>query len=266
MNNWDGNGSVPHDGGLTRNHSCVEQDVARYLRNYGAISKKEQHLLSRKRVAVIGLGGLGGNVVENLARLGVGHLTLVDGDVFEESNLNRQLLSTTALIGQPKADAACRRIAEINPLVTVCPMQQSLTAENAVQILSGHDAVVDALDNISDRLILEQAASCLQIPLIHGAIAGWCGHVCTVLPGDSTLSYLYEGALVDPSDATADEVTNSSLSFAASFTAALQASETTKVLLGRGELTRGKLLQLDLLNNHFEQVILFLHRGLVPSP
>ena len=227
----------------------------RYLRNYSAVSIEEQYLLREKRVAIIGLGGLGGCVSECLGRLGVGKMTLVDGDIFEQSNLNRQLLATSTLIGQPKVVAACQRLTEINPLVNTNPVQRRLTAENAVGILAGHHVVVDALDNIPDRLILEHAASRLRIPLVHGAIAGWCGQICTVMPGDDTLQYLY-GDVQGSGSGTENELGN--LSFTATAIAALQAAETVKVLLGRGVLTRRMLLQADLLNNRYEQIPLLL--------
>ena len=242
----------PADDNSAMRYGC---DIVRYLRNHSAISAAEQSLLRGKRVAVIGLGGLGGFVTECLGRLGVGAMTLIDGDIFEESNLNRQLLATPSKIGCSKAVAASQRLAEINYLVTTYPIHQRLTIENASVLLPGNDVVVDALDNIPDRLVLEQAASRLQLPLVHGAIAGWNGHICTVLPGDNILSYLYEGAQENHSGAEAD---SGNLSFTAAFVASLQAAEVIKILLGRGELARGKLFQLDLLNNKFEQIELYL--------
>ena len=227
----------------------------RYLRNHCAISPEEQCLLREKRAVVIGLGGLGGYAVECMGRLGVGRMTLVDGDIFEHSNLNRQLLATSTLIGQPKVTAACQRLTEINPLVSINPIQQRLTAENAEEILAGHDVVVDALDNIADRLILESAAFRLQIPLVHGAIAGWSGQLCTVMPGDNTLHYLYAD-VQESSSGEESELGN--LSFTAAAIAAMQAAEAVKVLLGRGALTRRMLLQVDLLDNRYEQIPLRL--------
>ena len=118
--------------------------MLRYLRNHDAISEAEQAILAQKRVLVVGCGGLGGYVIECLARIGVGHLRVVDGDVFDETNLNRQLLSSSMNLGRPKTLAAQQRVMAVNPLVEVEAFQTLLTAENAVQLLEGCDVAVDA--------------------------------------------------------------------------------------------------------------------------
>ncbi len=122
--------------------------MLRYLRNHDAISEAEQAILAQKRVLVVGCGGLGGYVIECLARIGVGYLRVVDGDVFDETNLNRQLLSSNMNLGRPKTLAAQQRVMAVNPLVEVEAFQSLLTAENAVQLLEGCDVAVDALDNV----------------------------------------------------------------------------------------------------------------------
>ena len=156
----------------------------RYTRNRTTISTAAQARLFASRVVVIGCGGLGGYLVEELARLGVGALDLVDPDVFEEHNLNRQLLSSPRLLGLPKVDAGQARVAEINPAVTVRTHRLAFTRENGRELLQGADAVADGLDNLLTRR--ELAATCreLAVPLVHGAIGGWYGQVATQLPGD----------------------------------------------------------------------------------
>lgn len=162
--------------------------MERYLRNRDAISEEEQKTLAAKRVLVVGCGGLGGMVIECLARTGVGHLRVVDGDLFEASNLNRQILCSTMNLNRPKTLAAKQRVMAVNPLVEVDVVQADLTAENALNLLADCDAAVDCLDNIPSRLILQQAAKTAGVPVVHGAVAGWLGRVCVIQPGEDLLN------------------------------------------------------------------------------
>jgi molybdopterin/thiamine biosynthesis adenylyltransferase len=217
--------------------------VERYLRNHDALSLDEQEKLASKRVLIVGCGGLGGVVIECLARIGVGHMRVVDGDVFDESNLNRQLLSSRMNLGRPKTLAAQQRVMAVNPLVEVEAVQAELTAKNALELLAGCDAAVDCLDNIPSRLLLQQAAKEAGIPLVHAAIAGWRGQVAVVQPGEDLLSLLYNNSRQEQGE----EISTGTLSFTAATLGALQASEVVKLLLGRQGL-QGELLILDLLN------------------
>ena len=216
--------------------------MLRYLRNHDAISETEQAILARKRVLVVGCGGLGGYVIECLARIGVGYLRVVDGDVFDETNLNRQLLSSSMNLGRPKTLAAQQRVMAVNPLVEVEAFQTLLTDENAVPLLDGCDVAVDALDNIPSRLVLQQAARSAGIPLVHGAVAGWIGQVCVVQPGQDLLNSLYPAS----TDTQGEEQETGTLSFTAALTASWQAAETVKLLLGKPGL-HGEILEIDLL-------------------
>ena len=223
--------------------------MLRYLRNHDAISEAEQAILAQKRVLVVGCGGLGGYVIECLARIGVGYLRVVDGDVFDETNLNRQLLSSSMNLGRPKTLAAQQRVMAVNPLVEVEAFQSLLTAENAVQLLEGCDVAVDALDNVPTRLLLQQAAKTAGIPLVHGAVAGWIGQVCVVQPGQELLNSLYPAS----TDNQGEEQETGTLSFTAALTASWQAAETVKLLLGKPGLDR-EILELDLLNSSFVKI------------
>lgn len=219
----------------------------RYERNREAITPGEQQLLAEKHVLVVGCGGLGGYIIETLGRLGVGYITVVDGDVFQPSNLNRQLLSSMENLGRSKAEAAAERMAAINPEVQVIPVSEYLTAENAAALLRGQDAVVDALDRAQARLLLAEHAARAGIPVVHGAIAGWCARIAVIFPGDPTLNLLYGG---EPGQGL--ERVTGNLSFTAACTASFQAAETLKLLLGRGRVRRGATLELDLLTGAVE--------------
>lgn len=224
------------------------EDVLRYARNLGSITPQEQDQLRSRKVCVAGCGGLGGFLLEYLGRMGVGYITAVDGDRFDPTNLNRQLLATQDNLGQSKAVEAKKRLSRINPDVQVTAVEQFLTAENAAEILAGHHLVLDALDSIPHRLMLQRICRELQIPLIHGAVEGWFGQVTTVLPGDDSLSRLYHGS----TETSAPECSSGTLAFAPALVAALQAGEAVKLLLDRDPALRGKVLFADILQNRFD--------------
>lgn len=215
----------------------------RYSRNIPALSEAECALLRTKTVAVIGCGGLGGYLIEFLARLGIGSIRCVDGDTFQESNLNRQLLSTVSLLGVNKAEAAADRVKAINPDVQVTAIPVFLDADNAEDLIKDCDAVFDGLDNIHSRRILAQACRSEKIPYIYGAIAGWVAQAAIYMPEDNWIEKLY------PEDVVIKD--KSALSFIPALCAAMQVSLCTKVLTGRAVQT-GKLHYADLLYEEYE--------------
>jgi len=221
---------------------AVDLLPARYQRNRRTISTAGQLTLLRSTVAVIGCGGLGGYAIEQLARLGVGRLVVIDPDRFEEHNLNRQLLSSLADLGQAKVEAAVRRVATINPAVAVIPRQVALGAANGAALLAGAAVVVDALDSIPVRRELAGVCGALGVPLVHGAIAGWYGHVATQFPGERTIERLY--ASCTEGKGVEQELGNPA--FTPAVIASLQVAEVAKVLLGVGVPLRGRHLHVDL--------------------
>lgn len=197
---------------------------ARHSRNIPALSEADMERLSSSKVLVVGCGGLGGNIIEYLARAGVGALTVVDGDVFEESNLNRQILSTSENIGQKKALAAAERVRAIDPSVDVTPVCDFFTKENAPSLMEGADLVVDALDNASARLILEDAASEAGLAIVHGAICGWDLQAMLVPPGSGLLHEMYPEGYAPAS--------KTSLPVTPAICAAIEASTAIRFLCG----------------------------------
>lgn len=223
---------------------------ARYQRNRNTISSDEQLQLFRSKVAVIGCGGLGGYVIEELARLGVGHILAVDPDVFEEHNLNRQLLSSPANLGWAKVDAARERVGQINPAVTVDTVQEAFCSANGALLLAGSMVAVDALDSISYRLELAEVCGDAGIAMVHGAIGGWYGHVATQLPGDKTVQNIYRHW-------TAGKGIEQHLgnpAFTPAVVASLQVTEVCKILLGRGVPLRNRKLSIDLLAMEIHEI------------
>lgn len=221
--------------------------MERYSRNMETLSLEENNKLKDCRVCVIGCGGLGGYVIEMLGRIGVGFITAVDGDIFQESNLNRQVLSDTYSLGKSKCIVAKERMMNVNPLIQVNAVNEYLTEENCHEILKGHHVIVDALDSIDARLMLQNACEELNIPLVSGAIAGWYGHVTTVYPGDRTLNTIYGNK-----KGKGVEVKLGNPSFTPALVASIKVSEVIKVLIERGDLLRKRILYIDTLNQDYE--------------
>lgn len=218
---------------------------ARYARNIPALSEEECLTLRQKKLLLVGCGGLGGHILEQLARIGVGAIRVVDGDVFEETNLNRQLLSEVSILGSGKAKAAADRIRRVNPDVMVESAAEFLTEENAAMLLHGCDAVLDALDNIPSRKILAAACAEAGIPYIYGAISGWVAQAGVSMPGDGLIELLYpEGTILKD---------KSVLSFTPALCASLQVSLCVKLLTGRPVET-GTIYHFDLLNPELEAI------------
>jgi len=227
----------------------------RYQRNRQAITVADQLTLFRSRVAVIGCGGLGGYVIEELARLGVGILIAIDPDVFEEHNLNRQLLSSPATLGRAKVEAAAARVAEINPAVTLVPIQAAYTPENGEELLYGSHVIVDALDSIQTRLDLARTCTQLGIPMVHGAIGGWYGQVATQFPCDDTLQKLYSRWV----EGKGIEQKLGNPSFTPALVASIEVAEVCKILLGQGEPLHHRKLSINLLDDVFVSVDIVPH-------
>lgn len=218
---------------------------SRYERNFPALTEAEWKALRGKRVLVVGCGGLGGHLIELLARIGIGALRVVDGDVFEASNLNRQLLSEVPLLGVSKAKAAAARVSRVNPDVDVEAEAVFLTADNVGTLLSGCDAVLDGLDNIESRRILARACARAGIPYIYGAVNGWVAQAAISMPGDGLVEKLYpEGAALK---------NKSVLSFIPALCAAMQVSLCVKLLVDRPVET-GRIYYFDLLAQEFETI------------
>lgn len=217
----------------------------RYIRNIPALTEEECVLLGTKHIAVIGCGGIGGHIIDQAARLGIGTIRVIDGDVFNKSNLNRQLLCSEAAIGKYKVNIAKEHVSKINSTCiteTYCTM---LTSENALHLLTNCDLAIDALDNIEARHILAQAASTLNIPVVYGAIRGWVAQAAIYRPDEPLIEMLYPNHV---------RLTDKSvLSFTPALCAALQMALAVKLLIGR-PVQSATLYYVDLLNQEFENI------------
>ena len=225
----------------------MEKEILRYERNIGTITEAEQEILCKSSVIIAGCGGLGGYAAEFLSRLGIGKISLVDGDVFNVANLNRQLNSLEENIGAFKAEETKNRLLRINSSLSVFAHNEYLSEENAEEILKNHDIIIDALDNVNSRLLLEKWAAFLGIPLVHGAVKEWYVQVSVIYPGDNSLSLLYKGR---------GEESVSIPSFTPAFCASIQVSQAVKVLLKKDNIYRNKLFTANLLDGSFDIISL----------
>lgn len=209
------------------------------------IGETGQRRLRESRVAVVGAGGLGSSVATYLALAGIGAIRIIDHDVVTLSNLNRQTLHGDEDLGRRKVDSAREKLAKLNPNVGVEGVYDTVTEENVSSLLEGCDAIVDALDNIPTRLVVNRYAVSRKVALFHGAVRGFEGRAMTVVPGTSAcLRCLYRGSPPPekfPIIGTTPAVIGS-----------IQATEAIKYLLGIGDLLTNQLLIYDGLRMRFE--------------
>ena len=224
---------------------ALENEVIpeRYQRSLGTTDgTRGQISLLNSKVAVIGLGGLGGLATELLARMGVGTLVLVDGDSFSDSNLNRQVISTEKNLGRQKALQAAARVQEINSAVETVVVNEFIRPENTEFILLGSQVALDCLDNLPARFLLQDCCRSLGIPMVHGAIAQFYGQISTIFPGDPGLESIYGFYEKGKDKGIERELGNPATTPA--IVAAWQVQEAIKLLLGKEPLLRNCLFLL----------------------
>jgi molybdopterin/thiamine biosynthesis adenylyltransferase len=215
----------------------------RYQRNIGTVGIDDQLKLLKSQVAVVGVGGLGGAVLELLVRLGVGKIVIIDGDFFIDSNLNRQILSSCKNIGKKKVDIAKQRVREVNPAVEVQVYSVVSHEKNLSSMIRGSQVVVDGLDDIQARFSLEKVCKKMDIPFVHGAIAGFVGQVMTIFPDDKGLQLIYGSEHTSKSGI---EKNLGTPGITPTAVATWQVSEAVKILLGWEKTLRNRVLIFDL--------------------
>lgn len=219
----------------------------RYLRNIPSLSIKKQTLLANARVLIVGLGGLGGYILELLSRSGVGRFILADGDHFEESNLNRQMLGTTENLGQSKALEAEKRIKSINPFCSTKVIPYFLDQTMLPPLLHDVDIVIDALGGIEFRPTLLNETSKAGLPLITGFVAGTTGLASTVYPQGKSPAAFWQGVSTHGA-----ENTLGNMATIVSMIATIQVSEAIKVITRDRPRLRDKVLVAESENLTFE--------------
>ena len=219
-------------------HVLTENDLARYERQilYRDLGREGQMRLKQSHVVVAGLGGLGCSASLHLASTGVGHITLVDSDRVELSNLNRQVLHYEEDIGEKKPFSAARKLTKLNSSIEVTPVFEKITEDNAEEIIKAADLVIDGMDNLETRFVLNKACVALGTPLIHGGVHGLLGQVTTIIPGKTPCL-----ACMLP-EVPPRRGLFPVFSVTPGVIAMLQVAEAIKVLAGFGSLLTGKML------------------------
>lgn len=231
-----------------------EHERERYMRQLilEEIGESGQLKLKDGKVLVVGTGGLGSASLFYLAAAGVGHLGVVDSDLVDLSNLQRQILHNTDDLGKPKIKSACEKLRRLNPEITVESFRERLGAQNTAGIIAGYDVVIDATDNFPSRFILNDSCVKAGKPFIHGGIKGFFGQVMTILPGRG--GPCYRCIFRNPPEAGAVKEPPGVLGSVAGTIGTIQAAEAIKILLGIGEPLSGRLLTYDALGNTFREV------------
>lgn len=227
-------------------------------RQMSIVTRSEQQRFKDAKITVIGCGGIGGETIEMLARMGIGELVLVDKDAFDLSNLNRQTLASIKDLGLDKSAVAAEKVRTINPYVKTTTFNEHVDLSNIDKVIGDSDIVIDALDNVLTRVIVSRKAKEKRIPYIHGAIHGTLGQITVFLPNSEKT---YEEMFNLPSvgreldDETVEALKNVTsgvppvIGPTPNLIGCLEAFEAYKVITGVGKVTVApKILTFDLLD------------------
>lgn len=230
-------------------------ELVRYARHLTLpeVGVAGQERLTKGRILLVGAGGLGSPAALYLGAAGVGTIGVVDGDVVELSNLQRQVLHGTAALGRPKTDSARERLADLNPSVQVEVHPVRLTADNALEIMSGYDLAIDGSDNFPTRYLVNDASVLLGKPYIYGSIFRFDGQV-SVFGASGGPCYRCLFSEPPPPDLVPNCAEAGVLGVLPGLVGSLQALEAIKWLLGVGDSLVGRLLLVDALRVRFREL------------
>jgi adenylyltransferase/sulfurtransferase len=245
---------LPEDSGPALTDPAEQQRYLRQMR-LPQLGAGGQRRLGAARVAVIGAGGLGAPVLTYLAAAGIGEITLFDPDTVDETNLHRQVLFTGEDIGRSKAVAAAEHLHALNPQVRVSAVVDALTPRNALELLAGHDLVLDGTDNFPTRYLASDACEILDLPLVWGSILAFSGQVSVFwAAGGRGVTYRD----VHPVPPRPGEVPSCAeagvLGMLCGVIGSTMAMEAVKVLAGMGEVLHGRLALYDALTARWDQL------------
>ena len=227
---------------LTR-HERERYDRQIMLREIGEAGQEK---LKRASVFIAGIGGLGSPVAIYLTAAGIGRIRLLDHDRVDRSNLNRQVLHWDNDIGRSKVESATEKLKRLNPEVEIEAIEETITEANLAELLAGFDLIVDAMDNLPTRYLLNKAALNNNIPFFHGAIYGFEGRVMTIIPHKTAcLRCVYRGVIPEEKFPV--------IGVTPAVIGCIQATEVIKYIVGIGELLTDKLLNYDALNMEFTE-------------
>ena len=224
-----------------------EHERERYKRQMMLFGDEGQERLKKAHIFIAGAGGLGSPVSLYLAVAGVGTITIVDMDVVDQTNLNRQILHFDRDIGRKKTTSAKEKLREINPDITVHAIDVKIDETNAADLVGKADGIVDAMDNYPTRYLLNDLAIAKQIPFFHGGIRGFYGQATTIIPGTTPcLKCIFPKA---PPKEVFPVV-----GVTPGIIGTVQANEVLKYVLGIGELLTGRLFIWDGMQAHAEEI------------
>ncbi|TXR49992.1 molybdopterin-synthase adenylyltransferase MoeB [Phyllobacterium endophyticum] len=240
----------------------TSSEIERYARHIilGEVGGPGQQKLKRARVLVVGAGGLGAPVLQYLAASGVGTLGVIDDDRVSLSNLQRQIIHSTELVGSPKVESAARAIAAINPHVTVEAHEMRLAPDNSADLVSRYHIVVDGSDNFDTRYMLADVCLEQKRPLVSAALGRFDGSVTTLMPyavnatGEPNPSYRDLFPTPPPPGLLPACAEAGVLGVLPGVIGTLQATEVIKLITGIGEPLVGRLLLYDALSSRFETI------------
>lgn len=228
----------------------TENDLVRYHRQIllSDFGEEGQLKLKNSHVVVAGVGGLGSPVSIYLVSAGIGHITIVDNDRVELSNLNRQILHWDTDIGKKKVVSAHNKLSKLNPRIEITPLHEKITEKNVKNIIKGARVVIDAMDNFKTRFILNEGCIEEKIPFIHGAIHGLFGEITTIIPGITPCYACINAEMTEAKE------TFPVFGATPALIASLQVMETIKLITGLGELLTEKMLFVDGASMEFSSI------------
>jgi len=248
-------GPAPDDPTRTPYEGFQREDLVRYARHFVLphVGPAGQKTLQRARVLLVGAGGLGSPAALYLTAAGVGTLGMVDSDLVDLSNLQRQVLHGISHLGQFKVESAQKRLWELNPNVEVVPHRVRLTSSNAMEILEGYDLVVDGSDNFPTRYLLNDACVLRGLPYVYGAVDRWEGQV-SVFAAEGGPCYRCLFREPPPPGLVPTCAEAGVLGVLPGIIGSIQAAEAIKLILGVGSPLVGRLLIFDALALTFREV------------
>ncbi len=232
----------------------TNEQYQRYSRHFvlNEIGTSGQKLLSSSSVLVIGAGALGSAALLYLAAAGIGTIGIADYDRVDISNLQRQIIHSTASIGVYKAESAARTIAALNPDVKTIINNMRVSPDNINELISDYDMIIDASDNFETKLLINDACVINKKPFVHGGVVRLEGQVMTYVPGEGPCFRCVIGE-APPRDQIVNCAQAGVLGSVTGILGSIQATEAVKYIIGKGELLTGRLLAIDALSMTFSE-------------
>jgi adenylyltransferase/sulfurtransferase len=233
----------------------TDEQITRYSRHIllPEVGGKGQKKIAQAKILIVGAGGLGSPAAYYLAAAGVGTLGLIDSDVVDLTNLQRQVIHHTPDVGRPKVVSAKEKIAALNPDVAVITHEERLTAANALKIIRAYDLVIDGVDNFPAKFLINDACYFAEKPLVHGGILRFDGRVTTIIPKKSAC-YRCVFKTPPPPGLVASCQEAGVIGVLAGIIGTIQATEALKLVLGIGQPLTNRLLDFDARKTAFREI------------